>query len=92
MYDGTLTVQRMVSGGDWKTIATANAAYRYDSTGPVGNATYRVLYSGSGDYAPSNAAVTGRAQRKLDLSAVSGKRAAIGGTVSRRSRRSGRTS
>ena len=79
---GTLTVQRMVPGGDWKTIATANAAYLYDSTKAVGNATYRVLYSGSGDYAPSSAAITGKIQRKLDLQGVSGKRAGIKGKVS----------
>ena len=82
VYDGTLTVQRLLPGGDWKTIATSSSAYLYDSTTAVGNATYRVLYGGSGDYAPSDAAVTGKIQRRLDLTAVSGKRAGIKGKVS----------
>jgi hypothetical protein len=82
VYDGTLTVQRLVPGGSWKTIATSDSAYLYESTKAVGNATYRVLYSGSGDYAPSDAALTGKIQRKLDLQGVSGKRAGIKGKVS----------
>lgn len=82
VFDGTLTVQRMVPGGSWKTIATSDSAYLYESTKAVGNATYRVLYSGAGDYAPSDAALSGKIQRKLDLSGVSGKRAGIKGKVS----------
>ena len=82
VYDGTLTVQRQVPGKDWKTIATSSSAYLYESTKAVGNATYRVLYSGSGDYAPSSDAVSGKVQRKLDLQGVSGKRAGIKGKVS----------
>ncbi|GAB6986688.1 hypothetical protein [Nocardioides pyridinolyticus] len=82
VYNGSLTVQRLVPGGDWKTIATSSSAYLYDSTKAVGNATYRVLYSGSGDYAPTSAALSGKIQRKLDLSSVSGKRAGLKGQVS----------
>ncbi len=82
VYDGTLTVQRQVPGGSWKTIATSSSAYLYESTKAVGNATYRVLYSGAGDYSPSSTAVSGKIQRKLDLQGVSGKRAGLKGKVS----------
>jgi hypothetical protein len=75
-------VQRQLPGKGWKTIATSSSAYLYDSTKAVGNAAYRVLYSGSGDYAATSAGVTGKVQRKLDISGISGKRAGMKGKVS----------
>jgi hypothetical protein len=82
VYDGTLTVQRKLPGKDWTTIKTSTSAYLYESTKAVGNASYRVLYSGSGDYSPSSAGVIGKVQRKFDLQPVSGKRAGLKGKVS----------
>ncbi|GAB3195145.1 hypothetical protein GCM10027062_01350 [Nocardioides hungaricus] len=82
VYDGTLTVQRKVPGSDWKTIGSESSAYLYKSIKAVGNASYRVLYSGTADYAPATAGVTSKVQRKLDLQGISGKRAGVKGKVS----------
>ncbi|GAA4381480.1 hypothetical protein [Nocardioides caricicola] len=82
VYDGTLTVQRQLPGKDWKTIKTSSSAYLYDSIKAVGNANYRVLYSGSGDYAPSSAGVSSQVQRKLDYSNVGGRTVVLAGKVS----------
>ena len=82
VYDGTLTVQRQLPGKDWKTIATSASAYLYDTIKAVGNANYRVLYSGSGDYAPSSAAVTSKVQRKLTYKNAGTRRVVLSGKVS----------
>ena len=82
VYDGTLTVQRQLPGKDWKTIKTSATAYLNDSIKAVGNANYRVLYSGSGDYAPSAAGVSSQVQRKLEFDDVAGRGVILGGKVS----------
>jgi FlaG/FlaF family flagellin (archaellin) len=81
VYDGTITVQRQLPGRDWTTIKSASSAYLYETIKAVGNANYRVLYSGSGDYAPSTAALSSKVQRKLDITAQSGKRLGLEGKV-----------
>jgi hypothetical protein len=81
VYDGTITVQRQLPGRDWKTIKSASSAYLYETIKAVGNANYRVLYSGSGDYAPSTDAVSSKVQRKFDITAQSGKRLGLAGKV-----------
>lgn len=82
VYDGTLTVQRQLPGQEWKTIKTSDQAYLYDSIKAVGNASYRVLYSGSGDYSPSSAGVTSQVQRKLDYQNVGSRTVVLAGKVS----------
>lgn len=82
VYDGTLTVQRQLPGKDWKTIATSGSAYLYETIKAVGNANYRVLYSGSGDYAPSSDGVSSKVQRKLDYRDVGGRTVVLAGKVS----------
>ena len=82
VYDGTLTVQRQLPGKDWKTIKTSDSAYLYDSIKAVGNANYRVLYSGSGDYAPSSDGVSSKVQRKLAYRDVGGRTVVLAGKVS----------
>jgi hypothetical protein len=71
VYDGTLTVQRKLAGASsWTTVKRSSSAYMYDDIKAVGNATYRVLYSGGSDstatYAPSAAAVKSKVQRKIN--------------------------
>lgn len=82
VYDGNLTVQRQLPGKDWKTIKTSTTAYLYDSIKAVGNANYRVIYSGSGDYAPSSDGVSSKVQRKLDYQDVGGRTVVLAGKVS----------
>lgn len=67
VFDGTLTVQRQLKGSSaWTTVATADSAFLYKDVKAVGNSTYRVLYSGSGDYAPSSATKAVKVQRALN--------------------------
>ncbi len=74
VYDGTLTVERQLAGqSTWTTVASSTSAYLYDSVKAAGNAVYRVVYSGSGDYAASTDAVQAKIQRKLDISAKDGR-------------------
>ncbi|MCL8027328.1 hypothetical protein [Nocardioides bruguierae] len=77
VYYGGLTVKRRMAGTKkWTTIATSedDAAYLYDSTKAVGNATYRVIYAGgthpsTGEvYAPSKSTITAKVQRNLNTS------------------------
>ena len=83
VYDGTLTVQRQLAGqSSWTTVATSTSAYIYDSIKAAGNATYRVIYSGSGDYAPSSDAVSAKVQRKLEYKNVGDRKVVIAGKVS----------
>ncbi|MBZ5740398.1 hypothetical protein [Nocardioides mangrovi] len=82
VYDGTLTVQRQLPGQAWKTIKTSDSAYYYGSTKAVGNAKYRVLYSGTSDYSPSAAGVSGKVQRKLTYQNVGDRRVVLKGKVS----------
>ncbi|HEY0952941.1 hypothetical protein [Nocardioides sp.] len=78
VYDGTLTVQRQLAGqSTWTTVASSTSAYLYDSTSAKGNATYRVIYSGSGDYAGSTATVAAKIQRKFDITPTSGRTAGM---------------
>ncbi len=78
VYDGALTVQRQLAGqSTWTTVASSTSAYLYDSVKAAGNATYRVLYSGSGDYSPSSDAVSASIQRKLDISPTTGRTAGM---------------
>lgn len=81
VYDGTLTVQRRLPGHGWKTIKTSDSAYLYDSTTAVGNADYRVLYSGTADYAPTSAGVSAKVQRKLTIKNVGTRRVVLDGKV-----------
>jgi hypothetical protein len=82
VYDGTLTVQRQLPGKDWKTISTSTSAYLYDNIKAAGNAKYRVLYSGSGDYAASSAGVSSKVQRKLKYENVGSRKVVLSGKVS----------
>ena len=82
VYAGTLTVQRQMPGKDWKTIKTATSAYLYDSIKATGNANYRVLYSGSGDYSPSDSGVKAKVQRKIDIKNVGDRKVVLQGKVS----------
>lgn len=82
VYDGTLTVQRQLPGKDWTTIKTATSAYLYETIKAVGNANYRVLYSGSGDYSPSDAAVKSKVQRKIEVKNVGTRKVVLSGKVS----------
>lgn len=83
VYNGTLTVQQKLAGKkSWKTIKTSSTAYLFDTIKAKGNATYRVLYSGSGDYSPSGAQGKVKVQRKFDIDTISGKRAGLKGKVS----------
>jgi hypothetical protein len=78
VYDGTLTVERQLAGrSTWSTVATSTSAYLYDSIKAQGNATYRVTYSGSGDYAPSSDAVSASIQRKLDVGVKEGRKIVV---------------
>lgn len=71
VFDGSLTVQRQLAGqSSWTTVATSTSAYIYESVKAAGNATYRVVYSGSGDYAPSSDAVAAKIQRKIEYKNV----------------------
>ena len=81
VYDGTLTVQRKLPGKDWKTVRTASSAYLYDSIKAVGNAAYRVIYSGTADYAPSSAGATSTVQRKLTFKNVGDRKVVLSGKV-----------
>ncbi|WP_395659382.1 hypothetical protein [Nocardioides sp.] len=82
VYDGTLTVQRRLPGRHWKTVKTSSSAYLYDSVRAVGNATYRVLYSGTSEYEPSSAGAISHVQRKLAIKNVGTRRVVLSGTVS----------
>lgn len=67
VYDGTLTVQRKLVGeSTWTTVKTSSSAYLYDSIKARGNASYRVLYSGTSTYAASGASVSSKVQRKIN--------------------------
>lgn len=81
VFDGTLTVQRQLPGKDWTTVKTATSAYLYDSIKAVGNANYRVLYSGSGDYSPTAAGVASKVQRKLTVKNTGTRRVVLTGKV-----------
>ena len=48
----------------------------------MGNAKYRVLYSGSGDYAPSADGVSSKVQRKLAYENVGSRTVVLSGKVS----------
>jgi hypothetical protein len=83
VYDGSLTVQRQLAGqSTWTTVASADSAYIYKSIKAVGNASYRVVYSGSGDYSPSSAGVVAKVQHKMDITGTSGRQAGLKGKAS----------
>lgn len=82
VFDGTITVQRQLPKHGWKTIKTASSAYLYDTVKAVGNANYRVLYSGSGDYSPSSAGVKSKVQHKLEYKNVGSRHVVLSGKVS----------
>ncbi|MGB0102160.1 MAG: hypothetical protein WBP61_17915 [Nocardioides sp.] len=82
VYDGSLTVQRKLPGKAWKTIKKSTSAYLYDSVKAAGNATYRVLYSGSGDYSPSTAGATSKVQRKIEIKNAGTRKVILSGKVS----------
>ena len=81
VYDGSLTVQRKLPGGSWKTVKTSSSAYLYDSMKAVGNAAYRVLYSGTADYAPSSAGAKAKVQRKVTVRNVGQRRVVLDGNA-----------
>jgi hypothetical protein len=83
VFEGTLAVQRRLAGASaWTTVATTTTADLYSSVRAVGNATYRVLYSGTETYAASSVAATVKVQHKLALTGTSGRQAGIKGAVS----------
>ncbi|RYJ05105.1 MAG: hypothetical protein EON52_13315 [Actinomycetales bacterium] len=82
VYDGTLTVQRQLPGKSWKTLKTSTSAYLYDSIKAAGNANYRVLYSGAGDFSPSDAGVKSKVQRKIEIKNVGDRKVVLQGKVS----------
>lgn len=82
VYDGALKVQRQVPGKEWKTVKSSSSAYLYDSIKAVGNAKYRVLYSGTADYAATWAGVSSKVQRKVDYSNVGSRHVVLRGKVS----------
>lgn len=82
VYDGTLTVQRKLPGKGWKTLKTSTSAYLYDSIKAAGNATYRVSYSGSGDFSPSTAGAKSKVQRKIAIKNVGDRKVVLQGKVS----------
>ncbi|MEI5674930.1 MULTISPECIES: hypothetical protein [unclassified Nocardioides] len=83
VYDGSLVVQQLAAGSrSWQTIATSSSAYLYKSVDIKISAQYRVFYSGTAEYAPTGASVgTVKAQRKLTINGMSGKRAGFKGKV-----------
>ena len=83
VYDGAITVEQQLAGrSTWTTVASSASAYLYDSITARGNATYRVTYSGSGDYSPSSDAVTASIQRKLEFKNVGTRKVVLSGKVS----------
>ena len=81
VFDGSLAVQRQLPGKSWTTIKSVSDAYLYDSTKAVGNAKYRVLYSGTSTYAPSGAGVSAKVQRKITFRDVGSRRVVLSGKV-----------
>lgn len=83
VYDGGLTVQRLDKGSSsWKTVASSSSAYLYDTITSYKTATYRVLYAGTAEYSASSAAAGVKAQRKLDINTLSGRKAGFKGKLS----------
>ncbi len=65
---GTTYVQRRLAGSSaWSTIASASGSYVSGDTRAVKGATYRVIYSGSSEFAPTSAAKTLPVQRKITV-------------------------
>lgn len=83
VYEGTMTLQRKEAGKkSWKTISTSTTGSLYNSDmRAVGNATYRITYSGTGTYAPSSDSRSFKVQRKVDIQTISGRRAGFKGKV-----------
>ena len=84
VYEGSLKVQRQLPGKAWTTIKTTSSSYLYDTIKAVGNAKYRVLYSGTSSYAPSGAGVTASVQRKITFRDAGGDRVLLVGKVAPR--------
>lgn len=85
VYDGTLTVQRLLAGAtQWQTVATSDTAWLYDSVPAQRNATYRVLYSGNDTYQPSQASAAVPVQKRLALTPESGRRLGLAGKITPR--------
>lgn len=82
VYDGGLTVQRRKYGSSaWSTILTSTSAYLYKSIKVTGTATYRVLYAGTAEYSPTDASLGVKAQRKVTVQGISGKKVGFKGRV-----------
>lgn len=83
VFDGSLTVERQLAGqSTWSAVASSTSASLYESIKAVGNATYRVVYSGSGDFSPSSDAVAAKVQRKLEYKNVGDRKVMLAMKVS----------
>lgn len=82
-YGGTTTVQQLLAGSStWTTVSTTSGAYvSYSELKARGNATYRITYSGTADYAPSSADVKVSVARDVKIGLISGRRAGMKGKV-----------
>jgi len=80
---GTVTVEQSVAGGAWTTIATSPYTGYSGSTPAVGNAVYRVTYSGDtgGQWLPTTAELAVSVQRDVSTVSISGKRAGVKGKL-----------
>lgn len=83
-YGGTTTVYQMLAGqSTWSTVSTTSGAYAsLSGVKAKGNATYRIAWSGSGDWAGSSADVIVQVQREVDTQSFSGRQAGFKGKVS----------
>ena len=75
VYDGTLTVLRQLQGqSTWTTVAESQAdspyIYDFDAFKAASTATYKVVYTGSGDYAPTESSKAIKVQRNLNAAGV----------------------
>lgn len=85
VFDGTITVLRLLAGASqWQTVATSDNAWLYDSVPAQRNATYKVLYSGTSTYEPSETAAAVPVQKKLALTPESGRRLGLAGKITPR--------
>jgi hypothetical protein len=83
-YGGTTTVYQMLAGqSTWSTISTTSGAYvSLSGVKARGNATYRISWTGSGEWTGATADVVVKVSRDVDTQSFSGRQAGFKGKVS----------
>lgn len=79
-YGGTTTVQQLLAGqSTWSTVSTTSGAYvSMSGVKANANATYRITWTGSGDWTGSTADVVVKVARDIDINGISGKAGFMG--------------